>query len=69
MSVGGERYDLLSQGAQDLGRYGILKDVSRLERAAALSPGATGVALALANDSAYWKPVPVGGLLWEEGTL
>ena len=60
VSLGGEKYDLLSHGAQDIGRYDIVKDVSRLEQVTASTPGAMGVALVLTNDSAYWKPASVG---------
>ena len=60
VSAQGERYDLLSHGAQDIGRCDILKDLSRLEQVASSTRGAMCVALVLTNDSAYWKPASAG---------
>ena len=50
----GESFNLLDQSAQDLGRYDFFKDISRLEQVASKSK-ATGYAIFLTNDSAYWK--------------
>ncbi|MHB1344028.1 MAG: hypothetical protein ACYCX3_06680 [Thermoleophilia bacterium] len=60
LSVHGERFDLLSHGAQDIGRYDILKDIARLEEVVRRTPGARGLGLVLTNDSAYWKPARAG---------
>jgi len=60
VSVDGERYDLRSHGAQDIGRYDILRDLTRLEEVTQCTPGAVGLALVLTNDSAYWKPATAG---------
>lgn len=68
LSVGGERFDLLSHGAQDIGRYSILKDIARLEEVVRTTPGAAGLALVLTNDSAYWKPARAG-CCYEEFSL
>lgn len=54
ISIANETFDLLNQGAQDLGRYDFLKDVHRLEAVAASRSGVTGYAILLTNDSAYW---------------
>ena len=55
-TVGEEKFSLLDQGAQDIGRYDFLKDVQRLEEVVGLSPGCIGIAIALTNDSNYWSP-------------
>jgi hypothetical protein len=60
LSVDGERFDLLSHGAQDIGRYDILRDVGRLEEVTRCTPGAAGFSVVLTNDSAYWKPANAG---------
>jgi hypothetical protein len=52
--VHGEDYHLKSQSAQDLGRYDFIKDIVRLERITTAHPRASGYAILLANDSAYW---------------
>lgn len=52
----GEEYQLLNQGAQDLGRYDFLRDVVRLEQLTALSPSVKGAAVLLTNDRTYWSP-------------
>ena len=51
----GEPYDLIHQGAQDISRYDFVRDVERVERVARDHSGVTGFALALTNDSAYWR--------------
>lgn len=53
LDVDGEAFHLNSHGAQDTGRYDFLKDVYRLERITSAT-GATGYAVLLTNDSAYW---------------
>ena len=54
LQLDGETYGLLDQGAQDIGRYDLLKDVLRLERLASTFPAVSGVAILLTNDSTYW---------------
>lgn len=49
-----EEYHLKDQGAQDLGRYYYVDDISRLERVVARYPLAVGYALFLTNDQRYW---------------
>jgi len=51
--VDGDAFHLTSHAAEDLGRYDFLKDVCRLERITS-ARGATGYAVLLTNDSAYW---------------
>jgi hypothetical protein len=55
ITVGGERFELLSQGAQDISRYDFVKDVERVEAVVRTQPGVTGYAVALTNDSSYWR--------------
>jgi hypothetical protein len=54
--VGGERYELKNQGAQDIRGYDVVKDIVRVEQFIAGQPGADGVVVVLANDAAYWRP-------------
>ncbi len=54
VQVGSEPFSLADQSAQDLGRYDFLKDVQRLEHITASQTNATGYAILLTNDSAYW---------------
>jgi hypothetical protein len=68
VSVEGERFEILSHGAQDIGRYDIFKDVARLEEVVRKTPGSAGLALVLTNDSAYWKPARAGAC-YEEFSL
>lgn len=53
--VGSEVFLLQDHGAQPLGRYDFLKDLQRLEAVGKEIPGATGCAILLTNDSAYWS--------------
>lgn len=55
VALNGEQFQLLNQGAQDIGRYDFIKDIVRLERFVASRPGATGYAIFLTNDVTYWK--------------
>ncbi len=48
-----ERFQLKNHGAQDLGKYDFLKDVTRLERITKLN-GSEGYAVLLTNDNLYW---------------
>jgi len=52
----GERYELLNQSAQDIGRYDVLRDLSRVERLVSLGQASSGFVVFLTNDSSYWRP-------------
>ena len=55
----GEDYTLKTQGAQDLSRYEILKDVFRIESLVKLRKSIGGCSLTLSNDPSLWKePIP-----------
>jgi hypothetical protein len=51
----GERFELKSHGAQDIGGYHVVKDVRRVETFVATTPGSNGAAIVLSNDPYYWK--------------
>ncbi|MFT3944667.1 MAG: hypothetical protein QM705_12725 [Ancrocorticia sp.] len=51
----GEDYVLKTQGAQDLSRYGILKDMFRIESLVAAGIAVGGCSLTLSNDPSLWK--------------
>jgi hypothetical protein len=53
--VGGERFELLNQGAQDISRYDFVRDVERVESVVKAEAGIEGYVLALTNDSSYWR--------------
>jgi hypothetical protein len=53
--VSGEHYELLSQGAQDIRAYDVVKDIARVERFVGDKPGWSGAVLVLSNDPSYWK--------------
>lgn len=53
--VDGEPFALKPQGAQDIRRYDVLKDVWRMEQFLAARPSASAAVLALTNDPAYWR--------------
>ena len=55
LPVDGERFELLNHGAQDINRYDFIRDVERVESVARAQPGEKGYALALTNDSSYWR--------------
>ena len=48
VEVGGERFALTNQGAQDINRYHFVSDIERVEGAGG------GFAIALTNDPNYW---------------
>jgi hypothetical protein len=52
----GEYFKLLSQSAQDIGRYDFAKDLERLENIIEVYSDAVGYLVFLSNDSSYWKP-------------
>lgn len=54
-TVQGERFDLLNQGAHDVARYDVCKDISRVEAVVSAYPGAVGFAVFLTNDPGYWQ--------------
>lgn len=54
--VGGELFDLPNQGAHDISRYDVVKDVVRVERLLAAGLVDSGWVIALSNDSGYWRP-------------
>ena len=51
----GEWFRLKNQGAQDIGRYDILKDVVRLEAMVGAGAIDEGYAITLTNDRKYWQ--------------
>jgi len=53
--VGGEQFVLADQAAQDISRYDVIKDVTRVERLVSDGLVASGTVIVLTNDSAYWK--------------
>lgn len=52
--VGGERFELKDQGAQDIRCYDVVKDIARVEKFVAERPGSNGAVVCLANDASYW---------------
>ena len=50
-----ERFELLDQGAQDISRYDFVRDVERVESVTRGRREVSGFAIALTNDSAYWR--------------
>lgn len=56
ISLGRERFDLREHSAPDLGRYGFVKDIKRLECVVAAGRQIVGYAIILTNDSTYWSP-------------
>jgi len=53
--VDGEHFQLLSQGAQDIRAYDVVKDIQRVEQLVNGQPGWAGAVLALTNDPGYWS--------------
>jgi hypothetical protein len=52
--VAGEVFALKSQGAHDIRRYDVVKDISRMERFVAANDNATAAVVVLTNDPSYW---------------
>jgi len=50
----GEHFELLSQGAQDIRAYDVVKDIARVERFVGDKPGWSGAVLVLTNEPSYW---------------
>lgn len=55
VQLGEEEVCLRQQGAHDVRRYDVCKDIGRMERYADQTGNGAGV-LVLANDPAYWQP-------------
>ncbi len=53
--IGDEEIHLRQQGAHDIRRYDVCKDIGRMERYADRTGNGAGV-LVLSNDPAYWQP-------------
>lgn len=51
----GEKFALANDGAQDIGRYDFIKDVSRLEQFVSSEDNVAGHAILLTNDDLYWR--------------
>ncbi len=56
VTIDGEAFDLRDHGADDLGRYDVVKDVARLEELTDHGAADTGYALLLTNQPSYWLP-------------
>lgn len=52
--VDGERFELKSQGAQDIRAYDVVKDIERVETFTGLTDRCNGAVVCLANDP-YWR--------------
>jgi hypothetical protein len=52
--VGDEKFSLKSQGAQDIRRYDVFKDIVRMEQFVQGLPTARAAVIVLTNDPAYW---------------
>lgn len=65
----GEKFELADQGAQDLSRYDILKDVVRLETMVEVGMIARGIGVTLTNDSAYWAAEPIRDVAYSNFSL
>jgi hypothetical protein len=59
--VNSEEFSLKNQWARDCGRYDLIKDISRLEKAMETFYDSTGFAIFLTNDKSYWE-TPKGNL-------
>ena len=55
-SVGGERFDLPHQSANDISRHDVIKDITRVEALLADGYADEGHVLVLTNDRSYWQP-------------
>lgn len=52
--LNGDTFALKPQGAQDIRRYDVLKDVVRMEQFSKSHPGVLASVIVLSNDPAYW---------------
>ncbi len=66
--VGGERFELLNHGAQDIRAYDAVKDVQRVEQFVGGQPGWSGAVLVLTNDPGYWSR-PAHGRITNAGAF
>jgi hypothetical protein len=55
-TIGGESYDLPNQGAQDINRYDVVKDIVRVEAVLSSGYADRGMVVAVSNDGSYWRP-------------
>lgn len=53
--VDGERFVLANQGAHDISRYDVIKDLGRVERWVRDGLADRGVVIVLSNDPGYWR--------------
>lgn len=53
--VDGEAFTLLNQGAHDISRYDVVKDIARVERFVAANCDWNGYSVTITNDSSYWR--------------
>jgi hypothetical protein len=53
--VVGEEFSLNNQGAHDIGRYDVLKDLQRLEQMVAAGAADDGILIFLTNDASYYS--------------
>lgn len=51
----GEQFTLKEQGAQDIRRFDVIKDVWRLETVVAQGIAAEGYSITITNDSSFWR--------------
>lgn len=56
VEIGGERYQLRNQAAQDISRYDFAKDLERVERVVERGLAGSGHVICLTNDQSYWHP-------------
>ncbi len=55
-SFGGELFDLPNQGAHDISRHDVVKDIVRVEGLLTAGLADSDWVIALSNDSSYWRP-------------
>lgn len=55
-TVAGEPYDLPNQGAHDISRHDVCKDLARVEKLLADGYCDDGWVIVLSNDPGYWRP-------------
>jgi hypothetical protein len=73
--VGGERFELKNQGAQDIRAYDVVKDIQRVEGFVAGHTGWNGLVLAFSNYPSYWtnpghmRETNAGAFRLHEGNL
>lgn len=53
-TIDGELFELRDHGADDLGRYDVVKDIARLEELIEAGAATIGYALLLTNQPSYW---------------